>query len=156
VHGVGQRGRPICRRRPLLSHQDETMSRTTTFAALLLAASASGAAAETCLRADDKAEAKVTGTLAIVKFKHPGNRSNQEAYVVRLAKPICADVTDIDNKVQRVNKIGRVQLAGELNEPTLKRLLNKRVTVGGTYFGQHTAYHIAPILVQLKSIDPAR
>lgn len=132
------------------------MTRTTLLAALLLAAGASGAAAQGCLKADDKAEAKITGTLAAVKFIHPGNGSRQQAYVIRLAKPVCADVTDIDDKVHRVTKIGRVQVSGELDERTFKRLLNKRVTVGGTLFGQHTAYHIAPILIQMKSIDRAR
>ena len=132
------------------------MSRTTLLAALLLAACASGAAAQGCLKADDKAEEKITGTLIAVKFVHPGNGSRQQAYVVRLAKPVCADVTDIDNKVQRVNKIGRVQLAGELDEKRIKSLMNKPVTVGGTLFGQHTAYHIAPILIQMKSIDRAK
>ena len=126
-------------------------------AALVLAAGgASGAAAQGCLKADDTAEVQITGTLALVRFKHPGNGSNLQAYVVRLAKPACADVTDMDRMVHRVEKIGRVQLAGELPEPRLKRLLNKRVTVGGTLFGQHTAYHIAPILVQMKSIDQAK
>ena len=135
------------------------MTRTSILAALLLAAAAPASAltpAPACLKADSNAEVTVTGTLALVKFKHPGNGSNLQAYVVRLAKPVCADVTDIDNKIERVNKIARVQLAGELDEKTLKRLMNKRVTVGGTLFGQHTAYHIAPILVQLKSIDPVK
>jgi hypothetical protein len=134
------------------------MIRTLTpLAALVLAAAGvSSAAAQGCLKADSKAEVSVTGTLALVKFKHPGNGSNQQAYVVRLAKPVCADVTDIDDKVERVNKIGRVQLAGALDGKKLNRLMNKRVTVGGTLFSQHTAYHIAPILVYLKSIDPAR
>ncbi len=117
---------------------------------------ASGAAAQGCLKADDKAEVKITGTLVIVKFKHPGNGSNQEAYVVRLPKPVCADVTDLDEKVNRVNGIGRVQVAGELDARTFNRLLNKRVTIGGTLFGQHTAYHITPILILMKSVDPAR
>lgn len=131
--------------------------KTTIFAALLLAAgSAASAAAETCLKADDKAEVTVTGTLMTVKFVHPGNGSRLQAYVIRLAKPVCADVTDMDSKVQRVDKIGRVQLAGELDEKTIKGLMNKRVTVGGTLFGQHTAYHIAPILIQMKSIDRAK
>ena len=133
--------------------------KSTALAVLLLAAAAPAAAltpAPACLKADSKAEVKVTGTLSIVKYKHPGNGSNLQAYVIRLPKAVCADVTNIDDKVERVGKIVRVQLAGELNEPTLKKLLNKRVTVGGTLFGQHTAYHIAPILVDLKSIDPAR
>ena len=132
---------------------------TTALAALLLAAAAVPASALTpapaCLKADSKAEVTVTGTLATVMFVHPGNKSRQQAYVVRLTKPICADVTDIDDKVERVNKIGRVQLAGELDAKTLKRLMNKRVTVGGTLFGPHTYYHIAPVLMSLKSIDPA-
>jgi hypothetical protein len=119
-------------------------------------AGASAAAAQDCLKADDKAEVKITGTLATVKFVHPGNKSRLQAYVIRLAKPVCADVTDIDNKVQRVTKIGRVQLSGELDETLMKSHMNKRVTVGGTLFGQHTAYHIAPILIQMKSIDRAK
>jgi hypothetical protein len=131
------------------------MNRAAILAAVLLAGGASGAAAQGCLKADDTAEVKITGTLAIVKFKHP-NGTNLQAYVVRLLKPVCADVTDMDKKVQRVDRIGRVQVSGELDERTFKRLLNKRVTVGGTLFGQHTAYHIAPILIQMKSIDRAK
>ena len=133
------------------------MDRAAIFAAafLLAAGGAAGAAAQGCLKADDTAEVKITGTLAIVKFKHP-NGTNLQAWVVRLPKPVCADVTDIDQKVHRVDKIGRVQVSGELDERTFKRLLNKRVTVGGTLFGQHTAYHIAPILIQMKSIDRAK
>jgi len=122
----------------------------------LAAAAGSAASAQTCLKADDKAEVKITGTLQTVKFIHPGNKSRLQAYVIRLPKPVCADVTDMDDKVQRVDKIARVQLAGELDERTINGLMNKRVTVGGTLFGQHTAYHIAPILIQMKSIDPAK
>lgn len=129
--------------------------RAAILAAVLCAGGAAGAAAQGCLKADDTAEVMVTGTLVIVKFKHP-NGTNLQAYVVRLPKPVCADVTDMDRKVQRVEKIGRVQVSGELDERTFKRLLNKRVTVGGTLFGQHTAYHIAPILIQMKSIDLAK
>ncbi len=123
---------------------------------VVAAAAASPALAQACLKADDKAEVKITGTLATVKFVHPGNYSRLQAYVVRLAKPVCADVTGIDDKVQRVAKIGRVQLAGELDEKRIKGLMNKRVTVGGTLFGQHTAYHIAPILIQTKSLDATK
>ena len=125
-------------------------------AGLAFAMAAGAASAQTCLKADDKAEVKITGTLQIVKFIHPGNQSRLQAYVIRLATPVCADVTDMDDKVERVNGIGRVQLAGEIDERTIKRLMNKRVTVGGTLFGPHTYYHIAPILVSLKSIDPAK
>lgn len=132
------------------------MIRASILAALLLAAGgASGAAAQGCLKADDKAEVTITGTLVIVKFKHP-NGTNLQAWVVRLPRQVCADVTDMDDKVHRVEKIGRVQVSGELDVDTFRRLLNKRVTVGGTLFGQHTAYHIAPILIQMKSIDQAR
>jgi hypothetical protein len=134
----------------------KAMPRKTAPALLLLAASATGAVAQTCLKADQNAEEKITGTLTTVKFVHPGNNSRLQAYVVRLAKPVCADVTDLDNKVQRVSKISRVQLSGELDERTINRLMNKRVTVGGTLYGQHTAYHIAPILIQMKSIDRAK
>jgi hypothetical protein len=132
------------------------MFRTAALAAIVFAAGASGAAAQGCWKADDKAEEKVTGTLITVTFVHPGNGSRQQAYVIRLAKAVCADVTDIDNKVHRVSRIGRVQLAGELDSRVVKSLMNKRVTVVGTLFGQHTAYHIAPILIQTKSIDRAK
>jgi len=132
------------------------MNRAAILAAILLAAGgASGAAAQGCLTADDKAEVRITGTLVIVKFKHP-NGTNLQAYVVQLPKQVCANVTDMDDKVHRVDKIGRVQVSGELDEGTFKRLLNKRVTIGGTLFGQHTAYHIAPILIQMKSIDQVK
>ncbi len=121
-----------------------------------LAAVASAAAAQTCLKADDKAEAVITGNLATVNFIHPGNRSRQTAYVVNLARPLCADVTDIDDKVRRVANIRRVQLAGDLDAAKLRQLVGKRVSARGTLFGQHTAYHIAPILVSLKALDAAK
>ena len=113
------------------------------------------AAAQNCLKADDTAEVKITGTLVIVKFKHP-NGTALQAYVVRLPKTVCADVTDMDNKKQRVFNIARVQVSGELDQATFNALLNKRVTIGGTLFGQHTAYHIAPILIQMKSVERAK
>jgi len=118
-------------------------------------AAASHAAAQGCLKADDTAEVTITGTLVIVKFKHP-NGTALQAYVVRLPTPVCADVTDMDQKKQRVFNIARVQVSGELDQATFNALLNKRVTIGGTLFGQHTAYHIAPILIQMKSIDRAK
>lgn len=131
--------------------------RFATFAAALASAAlvAGAAAAQGCLKADDKEEVKITGTLAIVKFKHP-NGTPLEAYVVRLPKRACADVTGMDEKKQRVFNIERVQVSGELDERTFAALLGKRVTIGGTLFGQHTAYHIAPILIQMKSIDRAK
>lgn len=134
------------------------MRRTIASLALLAlaAAGAAPAVAQSCLKADDKAEVKITGTLATVKFVHPGNGSRLQAYIVRLPKAVCADVTDMDDKVQRVAKIARVQLAGELDDNAIKALMNKRVTVGGTLFGQHTAYHIAPILISTKSIGRAK
>jgi hypothetical protein len=127
---------------------------TAMIAALPLAA-AGHAAAQGCLKADDTAEVKITGTLVIAKFKHP-NGTPLQAYVVRLPKVICADVTDANQRKQRVFNINRVQVSGELDERTFNALLNKRVTIGGTLFGQHTAYHTAPILIQMKSIDAAK
>jgi hypothetical protein len=124
--------------------------------AIAAAAGAPAAGAQTCFRADSEAEAAVTGTLATVRFVHPGNNSRQTAYVINLPRPTCADVTDIDRKVERVNNIRRVQLAGDLDAGTLKRLMGRRVTARGTLFGQHTAYHIAPILVSLKSLEAAK
>jgi hypothetical protein len=123
------------------------------FAAL---ASTAPSLAQTCLKVDDKAEATIRGTLATVRFVHPGNQSRQTAYVVNLGRPVCADVTDLDNKVQRVDKVGRVQLAGEFDPTKVIRLMGKRVTARGTLFGQHTAYHIAPVLISVKSLEPAK
>ena len=82
--------------------------------------------------------------------------SRQTAYVINLAQPICADVTDVDDKVERVNNIRRVQLAGDFEGKPIKQLMGKRVTARGTLFGQMTAYHIAPILVDLKSLEAAK
>ena len=69
---------------------------TVILAAVLCAGGASGAAAQGCLKADDTAEVKITGTLVIVKFKHPGNGSNLQAYVVRLPKPVRMMQMDLD------------------------------------------------------------
>jgi hypothetical protein len=129
-------------------------------AVVVLAAAAAPASALTptpaCLKADSKVEAAVTGTLATVRFIHPGNGSRQTAYVINLPRPLCADVADIDGKVERVNDIRRVQLAGDFAGKPIRQLMGKRVTARGTLFGQHTAYHIAPILVDLKSLDAAK
>ena len=119
-------------------------------------AGASAASAQTCLKADSKAEVRIQGTLATVNFVHPGNGSRQSAVVVRLANPVCADVTDIDNKVERVSNIARVQLAGDFDAKKARQLMNKRVAAGGTLFGQHTAYHVTPILLDTKSLEAAK
>ena len=124
--------------------------------ALVAAAGPAFALTPACVKADSKAEAAITGTLATVRFTHPGNGSRQTAYVVNLAAPVCADVTSLDDKVERVNNIRRVQLAGDFAGKPIKQLMGKRVTVGCTLFGQMTAYHIAPILVDLKSLEAAR
>ena len=105
----------------------------------LASAGASAASAQTCLKADSKAEVTIQGTLTTVNFVHPGNGSRQSAVVVRLANPVCADVTDIDDKIERVRNIARVQLAGEFDVKKARQLMNKRVAAGGTLFGQHSA-----------------
>jgi hypothetical protein len=125
------------------------------FAALALSAAAP-VAAQTCLKADSKAVLTLRGTLVSVNYVHPGNQSRQSAVVVRLVRPVCADVTDIDNKVQRVSNIARVQLAGDFDPKNAHRLLNKRVVASGTLFGQHTAYHITPVLLDTKSLHLAK
>jgi len=123
---------------------------------VLALAGASAASAQTCLKADSKVEVRIQGTLATVNFVHPGNGSRQSAVVIRLANPVCADVTDIDDKVSRVRNIARVQLAGNFDAKTARQLMNKRVAAGGTLFGQHTAYHITPILLDTKSLEAAK
>jgi hypothetical protein len=132
------------------------MRRAGIVVAASLAAGAAQVAAQTCLKADSKAVVTIRGTLAVVNFVHPGNQSRQSAVVVRLARPVCADVTDIDDKVQRVNNIARVQLAGEFDARKARLLMNKRVAASGTLFGQHTAYHITPILLDTKSLEAAK
>src|SRR5262245_41196154 len=104
------------------------MSMTRRGGILALAALGLGAAApagaQTCLQADSNAMVAIQGTLAAVNFVHPGNQSRQSAVVVRLTRPVCADVTDIDNKVHRVNSIARVQLAGDFDGKKVRQLMN--------------------------------
>jgi hypothetical protein len=124
------------------------------FAFVLTGASATSA--QICLKADSKAEVTIEGTLATVRFVHPGNGSRQSALVVRLAKPVCADVTNIDDKVERVRDIARVQLAGTYDGRRANRLMGKRAVLRGTLFGQHTAYHVTPILIDVRAIEAAK
>jgi hypothetical protein len=126
--------------------------------AVLVAAAVAGAAAQaqTCLKADDEAVETIRGTLGTIAFVHPGNGAHLTAYVVRLAAPVCADVTEPDDKVERVRRIARIQLAGDFDAAKVRRLIGKRVVARGTLFGQHTVYHLTPVVMAFKTLDAAR
>jgi hypothetical protein len=118
------------------------------------AAGAPSALAQACLKADGDTAVRVSGTLATSRHTHP-NGTVFTAYSLRLAPPACVDVT-VEGKVEREPRVERIQLAGDLDEAKLRRLVGRRVSAHGPLFEGHTAWHVTRVLLLLGTIDAAR
>lgn len=85
----------------------------------------------------------VTGTLRIVKTRHP-NGTPITAYQVVTAQPVC--VLDLDDKPQDSSKF-HVVPRGKADEAALKRAVGRSVTVRGNPMAAHTAWHIGDAVI---------
>jgi hypothetical protein len=104
-----------------------------------------------CLKAnaDDQI---AEGRLVIGRFKDFAGR-REDAYILQLRAPACLDGEDEMDRVKRTNRIHVYPEGGKLGA-TMRRLVGKTVRVKGSPFGQHTAHHHAPIVMQVDDIEP--
>lgn len=113
-------------------------------------------ATESCLKADDSTSVEVEGFLGTSPTITLPNGRKYAGYIVMLPKPICAtDVFLGGDSLGRVRDIKEVQLTFD-SGLKISHLMGKRVVVTGTAFGQHTAYHIAPLILSVKAITEQR
>jgi hypothetical protein len=119
--------------------------------ALLLACAAVPAHAA-CLKAN--ADNQVAeGKLVSVRIRIEAYKRTDQAWILQLRTPACLEGSDDIDKVKKAERIH----VFSLDEPLRKRirsLVGKSVRVTGSAFGEHTAHHHAPIVMNVTRIDP--
>ena len=87
------------------------------------------------------------------------NASDQKevVWILRLAKPVCVNADEVsDFNVERP-RVTDVQL---VLEPEMfakyRSLLGKKVRATGTLFGEHTAHHFTPVLLDVTAVELLR
>jgi len=122
------------------------------FAASALALVLSSAAANAeCLKAetgDQIAEGRLTSVVMSV----PDYALKEQAYILRLATPACLDGTDEYDKVEKSERIHVYSIDPRIRK-SLHALVGKAVRVHGSPFGEMTAHHHAPIVMQISVIE---
>jgi Domain of unknown function (DUF4431) len=104
-----------------------------------------------CLKAN--ADGQVAeGRLVTGRFKDAAGR-REDAYILELSAPACLDGADEDDKVNATKRIHVYPHDARLGA-TMRRLVGKAVRVKGSPFGQHTAHHHAPIVMEIAEIAP--
>jgi hypothetical protein len=94
---------------------------------------------------------EIEGTLKSGTGQHDAQGEFSYSYV-ELDPPVCVDAQPNDEfNVGTEAPISRIQLAGE--EAAKDLPIGKRVTVAGTLFGQHTMWHVEPVLIDAQSVD---
>jgi len=127
-----------------------------------------GLTAFTC-RANESAAASFTDCLnyepdpvtlvGTVSRKTFLNVSEQKeiVWILELAKPICVNADEGSDFNLHRTRVSEVQL---VLEPEMfgkyRRLLGKKVKATGTLFGEHTAHHFTPVLLDVTEIRSQR
>lgn len=84
------------------------------------------------------------------------NVSDQKevVWVLKLAKPICVNPDEDSDFNLKRSEVSDVQL---VLEPGMfkkyRHLVGKRVTTRGTLFGEHTAHHFTPVLLDVTEMS---
>jgi hypothetical protein len=88
-------------------------------------------------------EVTLTGTVNSVKAEHP-NGTSFNALVLAVEKPV---ESKSDEGTCKTDERKEVQLAGT---PLPETLVGKKVEVTGETFCEHTAWHVRPVLIDVK------
>jgi hypothetical protein len=112
---------------------------------------ASTAARAACMKpdADDQVAA---GRLRHTRIVDEGYGRTEDAYILDLAAPACLAGTDYDD-VKSTMTIHVYSMDPGLRKK-LKQLTGRQVTVRGSAFGEQTAHHHAPIVMDISDISP--
>ena len=96
---------------------------------------------------------EISGNLSKGKFQHP-NGTWVEFYVLKLVNPasIVADgVNGINESESNVEEI-QIYSSSQAIRKVLSELLGKNVTVKGTIFHAHTAWHVRPLVMDVIEV----
>ena len=109
----------------------------------------------------EPAEVTLTGSVSIKTFPGPPNYTSikegdkpEQAWILRLAKPICVKADKQDEVNLAVDHVSLIQLVLRDKQFSQVRTLNKRgpVTLTGTLFHSITAHHHAKVLMWVTDI----
>jgi hypothetical protein len=110
-----------------------------------------GTAQAACLKAD--AEGQIAeGRLAIVRIEIPDYKLKEQVFMLQLVAEACLDVADKDDEVEPTKRI-HVFSTNEGLRKRMRGLVGQVVRVHGSPFGQHTAHHHAPIVMNVSGIE---
>ena len=107
---------------------------------------------------------KISGILTCKTFAGPPNyesvRKGDQAekyWLIELHSPVCVFEDKIDPDLNpSQDRVREIQLVLAPEEyQTYKGMVSKEVIAKGTLFGAHTGHHHTPVLLTVKSIEPA-
>ena len=104
-----------------------------------------------CLRAD-RDDQQATGRLAEVKITNEAYRRTETAFILSLAKPACLQGKSEYDKVENTKRIHVFSMDGEIRRK-LRANVGKTIRVTGAPFGEHTAHHHAPIVMNAMKVE---
>ncbi len=115
----------------------------------------SSASVQGCLNYEP-ATVTLTGTISRRTFINVSEQK-EVVWILKIAKPICLKGDEgSDFNVER-SRVSDVQL---VLDPEMfgkyRGLLGKKVRATGTLFGEHTAHHFTPVLLDVSEIRPVR
>lgn len=120
-------------------------------AAIVMTALAGSAASAECLKANTPGQ-RAEGKLASVRITIPAYALKEQAYILQLRSPACLEGADAYDKVEKTQRI-HVFSMDEAMRKRMRGLVGKNVRVTGDAFGEHTAHHHAPIVLNVSKID---
>ena len=81
------------------------------------------------------------------------NDKKEVVWVLKLREPICVNADERSDLNVKRSRVSDVQL---VLEPEMfgkyRRLLGKKVRATGTLFGEHTAHHFTPVLLDVTEV----
>jgi hypothetical protein len=101
----------------------------------------------------EPAKVALEGTISRRTFMNASDQK-EVVWILRLAKPVCvsADVgSDVNVERSRVTDVQLVLDADMYGK--YRRLLGKKVKATGTLFGEHTAHHFTPVLLDVTAVE---
>ena len=104
-----------------------------------------------CLKADTD-DQTAQGRLLRRKFIDEAYKRTEYAFILQLRAPACLEGEGEYDKVDSSPRI-HVFSMDERIRRKLRSLVGRNVVVRGNPFGEHTAHHHAPIVMQIVSVN---
>jgi len=101
----------------------------------------------------EPAKVALKGTISRRTFMNASDEK-EVVWILRLVKPVCViadDGSDFNVERSRVTDVQLVLDAAMYAK--YRRLLGKKVKAAGTLFGEHTAHHFTPVLLDVTAVD---